>query len=179
MMKQILTVYYSLPGQTFAPGGKVVNLKTGHTAAAAAFIQKAVGGDLAALETAEPYPEDHWAMIQAAKGEFDQGLRRALKAYPDISGYDSVFVGFPNWFGTLPLPVAGFLERCDWRGKTIIPFVTSGGSGLGRSLEDLKRLCPGAVIAAPGVFLGHEVEGAEAQIAAWARQALDPTSGRP
>lgn len=177
-MAKIAIVYYSLKGETIAPDMKVVHLEKDHTAAAAEFIQQAVGGDLIKLETVKTYAADHMKMIYEAKEELEKGIRPALKSYPDLSGYDVVFLGFPNWWNTLPMPVAGFLEHTNWRGKTIIPFVTSGGSGFGKSLEDLKRLCPGAKIAKGGAFLGHEVEASQAQIAAWARGALQHEAGQ-
>ncbi|MGI6116938.1 MAG: flavodoxin [Bilifractor sp.] len=171
-MKKIAIVFYSLKGETIAPGMKIVNLKKGHTAAAAEFIQKAVGGDLIELETVKTYVKDHMKMIYEAKEEMEKGIHPELKSYPDLSGYDIIFLGFPNWWNTLPMPVAGFLEHYKWQGKTIIPFVTSGGSGFGNSIKDLRKLCPGAEIAEGGAFLGHEVETSEARIAAWARKAL-------
>ena len=71
------------------------------------------------------------------------------------------------------MPVVGFLEHYDWSGKRIIPFVTSGGSGFGKSLDDLKKICTGANISPDGEhFLGHEVENSEAEISAWAKKAL-------
>lgn len=172
-MSGTAVVYYSLPGETVAPGRKIVNLEKGHTAAAAETIARAVGADLYGLETVESYAADHMQMVREAKEEFDRGMRRPLREYPDISSYDTVFVGFPNWFGTLPLPMAGFLERCDWSGKRLIPFVTSGGSGFARSLDDLKKYCPGAEIAPGAAFLGHEVDSRTDEIAAWARSALE------
>lgn len=118
-MAKIAIVYYSLKGETIAPDMKVVHLEKGHTAAAAEFIQQAVGGDLIELETVKTYAADHMKMIYEAKEELEKGIRPALKSYPDLSGYDVVFLGFPNWWNTLPLPVAGFLEHTNWRGKTI------------------------------------------------------------
>ncbi len=70
------------------------------------------------------------------------------------------------------MPVVTFLEQCSWGGKKIIPFVTSGGSGFGRSLEDLKKYAPGAEILHGGEFLGHEVEQSEAGISQWAQSAV-------
>lgn len=172
-MGKIAVVYYSLKGETIAPGMKIVNLEKGHTAVAAEFIQKAVGGDLIELETVKAYTNDHMKMIYEAKEELENGVRPELKSYPDLSGYDTVFLGFPNWWNTMPMPVVGFLEHYNWDGKTIIPFVTSGGSGFGRSLEDLRKLCPGAKIAEGGAFLGHEVETSEKKISDWAEQAIN------
>ena len=171
-MVKIAIVYYSLAGQTIAPGIKIVNLEKGHTTVAAEFIQKAVGGDLFELETVKTYMEDHMKMIYEAKEELEKGIRPELKSYPDLTGYDTVFLGFPNWWNTIPMPVVGFLEKINWQGKKIIPFVTSGGSGFGHSLEDLKKYCPGAEIAEGGAFLGHRVEQSEAAIAAWAKSAV-------
>lgn len=171
-MAKIAVVYYSLKGETIAPGMKIVNLEKGHTAAAAEFIGQAVGGDLIELETVKSYNPDHMKMIYEAKEELDKGIRPALKECPDISEYDVIFLGFPNWWNTLPMPVVTFLEQCSWGGKKIIPFVTSGGSGFGRSLEDLKKYAPGAQILPGEEFLGHEVEQSEAGISQWAKNAV-------
>ena len=173
-MAKILTVYYSLKGETIAPGMKIVNLEKGHTAAAAEFIQKAVGGDLFGMETVKTYIADHMKQIYEAKEELEKGIRPELKSYPDISEYDTVFLGFPNWWNTMPMPVFGFLEHYNWEGKRIIPFVTSGGGGFGKSIEDMKKICTGAVISENGgAFLGHEVEASEAEIRAWAEKAIN------
>ena len=172
-MANILTVFYSLKGETIAPGMKTVNLEKGHTAAAAEFIQKAVGGDLFEIETVKTYTKDHMKMIYEAKEELEKGIRPELKSCPDISGYDTIFLGFPNWWNTLPMPVVSFLEHYDWSGKRIIPFVTSGGSGFGKSLDALEKVCAGSDISSDSEhFLGHEVEGSEAKISAWAKKAL-------
>lgn len=172
-MAKILTVFYSLKGETIAPGMKIVNLEKGHTAAAAEFVQKAVGGDIFELETVKTYIEDHMKMIYEAKEELEKGIRPELKSYPDISGYDTIFIGFPNWWDTIPMPVWGFLEHYDWSDKRIIPFVTSGGSGFGKSVSDIKKICKGAAVEKNGgQFLGHEVETSEAKIAEWAKNAV-------
>ena len=173
-MAKILTVFYSLKGETIAPGMKIVNLEKGHTASAAEFIQKSVGGDLFEIETVKTYMEDHMKMIYEAKEELEKGIRPELKSYPDISEYDTVFLGFPNWWNTMPMPVFGFLEHYDWSGKRIIPFVTSGGGGFADSIKDLKRICVGAEIrVSGGEFLGHEVETSEETISTWAKGVLN------
>ena len=172
-MANIITIFYSLKGETIAPGMKIVNLEKGHTAVAAEFIQKAVGGDLFELETVKTYVEDHMKMIYEAKEELDKGIRPELKAYPELDKYDTVFLCYPNWWNTMPMPVIGFLERYDWNGKKIIPFCTSGGGGLGKSVADIKAICTGAEVADGGTCPGHEVAGSEEQIASWAKQALN------
>ena len=171
-MDEILTVFYSLKGETIAPGMKIVNLEKGHTAVAAEFVQKAVGGDIVEIETVKTYNADHMKMIYEAKEELEKGIYPELKIYPDIDGYDTIFLGFPNWWNTIPTPVFNFLQHYDWNGKRIIPFVTSGGGGLGRSVDDIKKICTGAEISDGGEFLGHEVEASEKEIGAWAKKVL-------
>ena len=171
-MAKILTVFYSLKGETIAPGMKIVNLEKGHTAAAAEFVHRTVGGDLFELETVKTYLEDHMKMIYEAKEELEKGIYPELKSYPELDEYDTIFLGFPNWWNTIPTPVFNFLEHYDWNGKRIIPFVTSGGGGLGKSVDDIKRICAGAEVSDGGQFLGHEVESSEEEICDWAKKAL-------
>ena len=171
-MSKNLIIYYSRTGENYW-NGSVKNISKGNTEIVAEFIQKAVGGDLFEIETVKTYIKDHMKMIYEAKEELEKGIRPELKSYPDISGYDTIFLGFPNWWDTVPMPVVGFLEHYDWSGKRIIPFVTSGGSGFGKSLEDLKKICIGADISPDGMhFLGHKVERSEAKISAWAKKVL-------
>ena len=86
--------------------------------------------------------------LEQAKQDQQKGARPELKTrIADMTRYDVIFLGYPNWWGTIPMPVASFLEQYDFSGKTIVPFVSSGGSGLGRSVDDITRLCPSASIA--------------------------------
>lgn len=176
-MKRILTVYYSLQGETYSPAGKPVVLEKGHTAAAAEMIREAVGGDLFEIETVKTYEKNHGKMILEAKREFEERARPQLKKEADIRPYDIIFLGFPNWWNTMPMPVFTFLASQDWNGKTVIPFVTSGGSGFGNSLSDLAAECPGADIREGKAFLGHLVESSGDEIRAWAEEALRETGG--
>ena len=170
---KILIAYYSLKGETIAPGMKIVNLEKGHTAVAAEYIGKAVGGDLFELETVKTYNPDHMKMIYEAKEELEKGIYPELKEYPNIDGYDTIFLGFPNWWNTIPTPLFNFLAHYDWSGKRIIPFVTSGGGGFGKSIDDIKKLCVEAVIDENGgAFLGHKVETSEEEIAVWAKSVI-------
>lgn len=172
-MAEILTVFYSLKGETIAPGMKIVNLEKGHTAAAAEFVQNAVGGDIFEIETIKTYNADHMKMIYEAKDELENNIYPELKSYPSLDKYDTIFLGFPNWWNTIPTPMFNFLQHYDWSGKRIIPFVTSGSGGFGKSIEDIKKLCKGAVVEeSGGEFLGHQVESSEKEISAWAKNAL-------
>ena len=168
----VLTIYFSLKGETITSQMTVEVLEKGHTAVAAEYIQEAVGGELFEIETVKEYIKDHMKMIYEAKDELKQGIRPELKSYPDISEYDTVFLGYPNWWGTLPMPVVGFLEHYDRNGKRIIPFNTSEGSGAGRSGEKIKEICTGAKVEDVYALRGSQVNSKKAEIRSWAKKML-------
>lgn len=172
-MANILTVYFSMRGQTIGPDMSIVSLEKGNTAVAAEVVQRAVGGNLFEIEADRDYAADHMALIEEAKQELERGTRVPVKAMPvGLASYDTVFLGYPNWWGTLPMAVLTFLEEGDFSGKRIIPFCTNEGSGLGRSVRDIRRACPEAEVDAGVSFTGHKVRTSEEEIAAWARGAL-------
>ena len=167
-MSNILIVYYSRKGQNYW-AGSIRNLNKGNTEAAAEYIQKAVGGDMFEIETVQPYAEDYTECISQAKAELRSKARPELKKYLDsIDLYDTIFLGYPNWWGTMPMCVWSFLEHYDFSGKKIIPFCTNEGSGMGSSEKDLKKLCPGAQIVSGLSITGNRVYEMEKQIEAWA-----------
>ncbi len=172
-MAKILIAYFSMTGQTWA-GGDIVDLEKGFTNIAAEYIQQAVGGDLFHIEQVRQYAKDHFAMIDEAKKELQENARPALKKFcDDLDDYDTVFLGYPNWWGSLPMPVLTFVEHYDWTGKRIIPFVTSGGSGFGRSLQVLEKSAKGADIDKSGLaVLGVQVEKNKAEIQRWAKEKI-------
>lgn len=172
-MANILTVYFSLKGPTLGAMMKIVEQEKGNTEMAAEYIQQAVGGDLFEIETVKTYPKDHMKTIQEAKDELAAGIRVAIKGIPDQwASYGTVYLGFPNWWGTLPMPVVTFLEQLDWTGKRIIPFCTNEGSGLGQSESAIRSICTGAAVADGASFCGHKVKKSEKQIAEWAKKML-------
>ena len=169
-MAEIITVYYSRKGENYW-NGSIRKLDKGNTAIVAEFIQKAVGGDIFEVETVKQYPEDYYACIDEAQKELQENARPALKRYPTaLDEYDIVFVGYPNWWGTMPMAMFTLLEKYDFKGRKIVPFCTNEGSGMGSSERDLLKLCRGA-----NVMRGLSVRGAEAaqsekQIAEWAKR---------
>lgn len=102
----------------------------GSTEFIASVIGKATGGALYRIERSAPYPSSHEALTAEAKEERDRGARPAIQGPGDLSEVDTVFLGYPIWWYDMPMPVYSFLEAYDLSGKTIIPFVTHGGSGL-------------------------------------------------
>ncbi|MCM1306097.1 MAG: flavodoxin [Bacteroides sp.] len=164
-----LIVYYSRKGENYC-NGSIKNLKKGNTEIVAEFIQKAVGGDLFEVDTVKPYSEDYYECTDEAKNELRANARPEIKAYPkDFDSYDNIFVGYPNWWGTMPMAMFTLLEKYDLKGKRIIPFCTNEGSGMGVSERDLKKLCVGAEVVKGLAIHGSEVAQSEKQVADWAK----------
>ena len=136
-------------------------------------IADLTGGDLFEIDTAVPIPRATTTASSRPKTELQENARPALHAYPDsLAGYDTIFLGYPNWWGTMPMPVFTLLEHCDLTGKRIFPFCTNEGSGMGNSEADLRRLCPGAALG-PGLSI-HGAEAAQSfdKVAAWVRKVI-------
>lgn len=171
-MAKILTVYYSRKGENYW-NGSLKHLDKGNTERVAEFIQKAVGGDLFEVETVKPYSESYMTCIDEAKKELREKARPEIKAYPEnFENYDTIFVGYPNWWGTMPMCMFTLLEHFDLSGKTIIPFCTNEGSGMGVSERDLKNICKNAIVKGGLSIHGAESEQSEVKVSAWAKAAI-------
>lgn len=126
-----LVVYYSQSGAT----GQVARL-----------IQEKTGADIAAIVPESPYDGDYRATIERCRQEREEGLVPAvLPLEKNVDGYDTLYIGFPVWFGTYALPVSGFLKGLNAEGKVVIPFCTFGSGGLETATADLKKALPGAI----------------------------------
>lgn len=162
-----LIAYYSRKGQNYR-GGDIVDLQVGNTEVAAGMIRGMTGGVLLHLETVKKYPMGYAETTDEAQKELRQKARPELKDMPaSLDGYDVVFLGYPNWWGTAPMAVFTFLESYDFSGKTIVPFCTHEGSGMGRSESDIRRACPGATVPDGLAIRGGTVRGAEDGIRRW------------
>lgn len=144
---------------------------SGNTREIARQIQTASGADLFEIEPVAAYPTDYDAVVAQAKKELNTNFRPAIKsAGPDLAGYDTIFVGSPNWWSTIAPPVMTFLETRNFAGKTLIPFITHEGSRMGRSEQDVKRLCPGATVTDGRAFPGPAVKRAAGEVRGWLRE---------
>lgn len=141
-----LVIYFSRSGENYF-GGELKSIEKGNTEVIAEYIQEFTGADLFKVEPAMDYPKDYMKCIDVAKKELNDDARPQLKeTLQDVSSYDTIYIGFPNWWGTLPMPMFTQLEQLDFTGKVIKPFVTHEGSGFGKSQNDLKKLCSGGEI---------------------------------
>ena len=167
-----LIVYYSRRGQNYW-NGSIVDLAKGNTERVAEFVQKAVGGDLFEIETVREYSKDYMTCTEEAKAELRESARPKLKKYLDsVDQYDTIFVGYPNWWGTMPMAVKTFLDGCDLSGVTIVPFCTNEGSGLGGSVGDLRRSYPAATVLDGLSVRGTDAARSTGKAVAWAKRSI-------
>ncbi|MEN2984814.1 MAG: flavodoxin [Dictyoglomaceae bacterium] len=143
MDKNILIAFYSWSGNT----KKIAKL-----------IHDEVGGNLFEIEPEIPYPSSYNATVEQAKKEIKEGYKPPIKGkIENFEIYDVIFIGTPNWWSTIAPPVATFLTQYDFSGKTIAPFCSHGGGGLGKIAKDLERLCPNSqILEIFGVYYGGD-----------------------
>ena len=141
---------------------------SGNTRKIAKQIHTNIGGDLIEIETIDKYPSDHSEILEQARKEVDAGYKPALKTkIESIKEYTVLFLGYPNWWGTIPTPVSAFLGEYDLSGKIIAPFCTHGTGGLARTVEAIKETCPDSkVLDALGIS-NSRVNEAESEVSEW------------
>ena len=162
-----LVIYFSRSGENYF-GGELKNIEKGNTEVIAEYIKELDGADLFKVETVIDYPEDYMECIDVAKKEQQADARPEIKETLDsIDEYDTIYIGFPNWWGTLPMAMFTQLEQLDFTGKTVKPFVTHEGSGFGSSLKDLDKLCAGAEIKKGLSIPGANVGSAKSTVESW------------
>lgn len=166
-MPKKLIAFYSRAGENYV-NGSVQTLTIGNTERAADMIRELTGGDLFRLEQAEPYSTDYNECLTQAQSDQRRNARPELKELPDsFDSYDVIYLGFPNYWSTMPMAVFTFLERLDFSGKTIKPFCTHEGSGLGSSIRDIQRLCPEATVENGLAIRGGGLERVRNEMEKW------------
>jgi flavodoxin len=165
--KKCLIAFFSRKGQNYS-SRDIVDLKVGNTEVVAQMIQKITGGDLFHIESVTAYPEDYAETTEVAKNELRTKARPKLTGQVNNMGaYDVIFLGYPNWWGTMPMPVYTFLESYDFSGKKIVPFCTHEGSGMGHSEKDIAKVCPKASVLNGIAIQGSSASSAEAKVSSW------------
>lgn len=177
--EHVLIAYFSVPEDVDTSGVDAISSASivvqggevyGNTEYVAKIVQETIGGDLFRIETTEDYPLDHDPLVDQAADEQDENLRPELQDHiEDLGQYDTVILGFPNWWADLPMPVYTFLEEYDFSGKTIIPFVTHGGSGFSGTEDTITELQPDAAVSDNTLSLSRgDVADSEEEIRQWA-----------
>ena len=176
MRKLLMTVLLGIIF-TFSAYGAENNIlvvyfsRTGTTKAVAEQIQKEVNGDIFEIEIVNPYPEEYKATTDQAKKELADGYLPSLKSKAEnLDEYDTIFLGYPIWWGTMPMPVFSFLNENNLGGKKIIPFATHQGSGLGRSISDLAKAVPNGNVEREGKAVRGSIS--ESEIKEWLGKVL-------
>lgn len=165
-----LSVYYSRKGSNYV-NGSIVHLPVGNTEVIAKKIQGLTGSDLFQIETVKAYPEDYTETTRVSQDELSQNARPELTdVVADMDLYELIYLGYPNWWGTMPMAVFTFLESSDFSGKTIVPYCTHEGSGLGSSERDIKKLCPTAKVLSGLAIKGGTVGRADNDVANWLKK---------
>jgi flavodoxin len=138
---------------------------SGNTRKVAEAIKAQTGGDLFEIKTQNPYPTDYHACTDIAKKELNEKARPAVAAKADkLEQYDVIFVGYPIWWGDAPMVVYTFLEGSKLDGKTIVPFATSGGSGIETSVKNITKDLPKAKVAKGLLVRGQD------ELAPWLKE---------
>lgn len=166
-----IVVYFSRRDENYV-SGQLKTLLVGNTEAAAGIIRELTGADSFQIEPVQAYPKSYNACIAEAQADQRRDARPELRRYPgSLDGYDTIYLGYPNYWGTMPMCVFTFLEHFDFAGKTIYPFCTHEGSGMGRSEADIRRLCPGAAVKKGLAVHGGSVRRARPEIERWLAEA--------
>lgn len=168
--KKMLITYFSRKGENYAVG----HIEKGNTQIIAEMIASETGGGLFHIEPVKPYPKNYDQCTSVARKELMEKARPEIQNDIQTEDYDIIFIGFPNWWGDMPMPVYTFIERHNWTGKTVIPFCTHEGSGLSDIEEKLKKACKGATVlkglAIHGTTAQHQQEQARQSVKNWLNQ---------
>lgn len=141
---------------------------TGNTGVVANIINEKVGGDIYPILVVDKYPADYDETVNRGRNEQNRNYRPQLVNHiENFNDYDTIFIGFPNWWYDMPMAMYSFFEEYDFSGKTIIPFVTSGGSGFSNTVSTIKSLEPNATILEGVSINGRRAMRAEADVTEW------------
>lgn len=142
--------------------------QTGNTETVANIIHDNVGGDIVKLETTEAYPSDYDELVDYAQQEQQEDAGPELSTViENIEQYDTIFLGYPNWWGDMPMAIYTFLDTYDLSGKTIAPFITHGGSGLSGTPENIQEEELNASVTEGLAIDGDEASDSSEDVVEW------------
>ena len=166
-MAKTLIAFFSRADENYF-GGAMRYVKVGNTEIVVEQMKELIDADTFKIEMQNPYSPVYMTCIEEAKKDLRENARPQLKRYLDsIDEYDTIILAYPNYWGTVPMAVATFLERYDFTGKTILPICTNEGSGMGSSERDIKKYAKGAEVKSGLAITGSQAESAKAQLENW------------
>ena len=161
--KKALIVFFSHAGDNYSVG----NIKVGNTKIVADYITDMTGADQFELKTSKYDGMAYKPLCDLAKEEQQKGELPPFEGSVDVKKYDVIFIGGPVWWGTYPQIMFTFFKKYDLSGKTLIPFTTHEGSGLGRCVDDLKKAYPKATLMKGFSIYGHDVRSGKGHVERW------------
>ena len=162
-----LVAFYSRADENYF-GGQYRYIEVGNTEKVAHLIAEITGAELFKIEQAIPYSAQYQTCIEEAKRDLKAKNRPELVNLPaNMESYDEIYLGYPNYWGTMPMAVYTFLEHFDFNGKTIHPFCTHEGSGLSGTVKDIEKTCTGVTVTKGLAIQGSHVDHAESSVRDW------------
>ncbi len=166
-MAKTLIAFFSRADENYFSGA-MRYVKVGNTEIVCGIIKDLTGADSFKIEMKDPYSPVYMTCIEEAKKDLRENARPELVSMPDnLDEYDTVILAYPNYWGTVPMAVATFLENYDFSGKTILPLCTNEGSGMGSSERDIKKYAPGAELKRGLSITGSAAADSKASVQKW------------
>ncbi len=166
-MAKTLIAFFSRADENYF-GGAMRYVKVGNTEVVCGLMEKMIDADVFKIEMKTPYSPVYMTCIEEAKRDLREKARPELVSYPgSIDGYDTVILAYPNYWGTVPMAVATFLEKYDFAGKTILPLCTNEGSGMGASERAIRQCAPGAEVKKGLSVTGSEAANSGESVKRW------------
>ena len=166
----VLIAFYSRAGENYF-GGAYRRLTVGNTERVAKLLAELTGGALYKIEQAQPYSDEYQTCIAEARADLQRNARPEVLNRPDdLDTYDEIYLGYPNYWGTMPMAVYTFLEQYDFTGKTIHPFCTQEGSGLSHTVQDTQKAALGAAVTKGLAIQGSSVDSAKTALEKWVHE---------
>ena len=166
-MAKVLIAFFSRADENYF-GGAMRYVKVGNTEIVVDIMKELTDADAFKIEMKDPYSPVYMTCIEEAKRDKNEDARPELTNYMDsIDDYDTVVLGYPNYWGTFPMAVATFLEKYDFTGKTILPLCTNEGSGMGSSESDIRKCAKGATVKNGLAITGSQAANSKATVEKW------------
>ena len=166
-MAKTLIAFFSRADENYF-GGAMRYVKVGNTEIVVDLMKELIDADTFKIEMKEPYSPVYMTCIEEAKRDKQNNVHPELISYPDsIDEYDTIVLGYPNYWGTFPMAVATFLEKYDFTGKTILPLCTNEGSGMGSSEIDIRKCAKGVTVKSGLAITGSRAADSGEAVKKW------------